>query len=69
MAGDWKGKERRKYHEIPEELIDHIAERAAERVLEKVYQNVGKSVVRKLAWTIGLAVIGFAVWLNGGKIS
>jgi hypothetical protein len=45
--------------------IEIIAERAAEVALEKVYTEVGKSVLKKLAWLTGAAVIGLAMWLSG----
>lgn len=45
--------------------IEIIAERAAEVALEKVYTEVGKSVLKKLAWLTGAAVIGLAMWLAG----
>lgn len=65
---EYKGPERRKYHEIPDELIDHIAERAAERVLEKVYAEVGKNVLKKMAWIAGLIVVSAALYLAGKGI-
>jgi hypothetical protein len=45
--------------------IEVIAERAAEVALNKVYTEVGKSVLKKLAWLTGAAVIGLAMWLAG----
>jgi hypothetical protein len=45
--------------------IEVIAERAAEVALNKVYTEVGKSVLKKLAWLTGVAVIGLAMWLAG----
>lgn len=44
--------------------IEQIAERAAEVALNKVYTEVGKSVLKKLAWLTGAAVIGLALWLS-----
>lgn len=61
----YEGPERRQYHEIPDEMLDHIAERAAEKVLNKVYQGVGRSVVRKASWVVGVFVIFIAIWLGG----
>lgn len=49
--------------ELTEAQIDAIAERAAEVALEKVYTEVGKSVLKKLAWLTGVAVVGLAMWL------
>ena len=45
--------------------IEAIAERAAEVALNKVYADVGKSVLKRLAWLTGVAVIGLALWLAG----
>jgi hypothetical protein len=55
--------------EIPltDSQIDAIAERAAEVALNKVYAEVGKSVLKKLAWLTGAAVIGLALWLAGNQ--
>ena len=51
--------------QLTDEQIDIIAERAAEVALNKVYTEVGKSVLKKLAWLTGAAVIGLAMWLAG----
>lgn len=53
--------------EIPltDAQIEAIAERAAEVALNKVYTEVGRSVLKKLAWLTGAAVIGLALWLAG----
>lgn len=51
--------------ELTEAQIDAIAERAAEVALEKVYTEVGKSVLKKLAWLTGVAVVGLFMWLAG----
>jgi hypothetical protein len=51
--------------ELTEAQIDAIAERAANVALEKVYTEVGKSVLKKLAWLTGVAVMGLAMWLAG----
>ena len=45
--------------------IEAIAERAAQVALNKVYADVGKSVLKRLAWLTGVAVIGLALWLAG----
>ncbi len=49
---------------LTEDQIEVIAERAAEVALEKVYTEVGKSVLKKLAWLTGAAVLGLAMWLS-----
>jgi hypothetical protein len=51
--------------QLTDEQIDIIAERAAEVALNKVYSEVDKSVLKKLAWLTGAAVIGLAMWLAG----
>lgn len=53
--------------EVPltDEQIEAIAERAAEVALNKVYTEVGKSVLKKLAWLTGVAVLGLFMWLAG----
>ena len=49
---------------LTEHDIDEIAEKAAEKALEKVYAQVGASVLKKLAWLVGVAVIGLVMWLG-----
>ena len=51
--------------ELTDEQIEAIAERAAEVAFEKIYQEVGKSVLTKLAWMAGAAVVGLFIWLGG----
>jgi hypothetical protein len=60
------GGERRKFGGLTDEEIDHIAEKAAEKAFEKVYLQVGKSVLAKLAWMLGAAVVGLFILLGGG---
>ncbi len=50
---------------LTDDQIEAIAERAAEVAIEKVYTEVGKTVLKKLAWLTGVAVIGLAMWLGG----
>lgn len=50
---------------LTDDQIEAIAERAAEVALNKVYTEVGKTVLKKLAWLTGVAVIGLAMWLAG----
>jgi hypothetical protein len=50
---------------LTDEQIEHIAERAAQVALNKVYTEVGKSVLKKLSWITGAAVIGLFMWLGG----
>lgn len=62
LSGD-----RRAFAGLTEAEIDHIAEKAAEKAFEKVYLQVGKSVLAKLAWMLGAAVIGAFIVLGGGS--
>lgn len=50
---------------LSEEEMDAIAERAARKALEIVYAEVGKSVLNKLAWFVGLVIVGLLIWLTG----
>lgn len=54
-----------KHVELTEEQIDKIAEKAVEKVFERIYEQVGKSVLKKLAWLLGVAIVSFALWLAG----
>ena len=49
---------------LTEHDIDEIADRAAEKALEKVYAQVGASVLKKLAWLVGVVVVGLLMWLG-----
>ena len=51
--------------ELTDDQIEQIAERAAEVAFEKIYKEVGKSVLTKLAWMAGAAVVGLFIWLGG----
>lgn len=57
--------ERQPFAGLTEAEIDAIATRAAKKALESVYAEVGKSVLKKLAWLAGVAVLGLALWLIG----
>lgn len=52
-------------HPLSEAQIAAIAEVAARRALEIVYAEVGLNVLRRLAWLVGIATIGLALWLAG----
>jgi hypothetical protein len=54
-----------KHLPLTDAQIEIIAERAAVVALNKVYTEVGRSVLKKLAWLTGAAVIGLAMWLAG----
>ena len=51
--------------QLTDAQIDEIAEKTAERAFQKIYQNVGKSVLTKLTWMVGAAVVGLSMWLGG----
>lgn len=51
--------------QLTDEQIEAIAERAAEVAFEKIYKEVGKSVLTKLAWMAGAAVVGLFIWAGG----
>lgn len=50
---------------MTEAQIDAIAEKAARRALQIVYAEVGQNVLNKLAWLIGIVIVGLAMWLAG----
>lgn len=52
-------------HPLTEEQINEIAEKAARRALQIVYAEVGQGVLKRLAWLVGVVVIGLALWLAG----
>ena len=55
--------------QLSDAQIDAIAEKAAEKAFQKIYQDVGKSVLTKLTWMAGAAVIGIFMWLgNSGSL-
>ena len=51
--------------QLTEAQIDAIVDRAVEKTFNRVYQEVGKSILTKLAWMTGAAVVGLAMWLGG----
>ena len=50
---------------LTESQIDAIVDKAVEKTLQRLYQEVGKSVLTKMAWLAGAAVIGLFMWLGG----
>jgi tetrahydromethanopterin S-methyltransferase subunit G len=50
---------------LTEAQIDAIVDKAVEKTFNRVYQEVGKSILTKLAWLTGAAVIGLFMWLGG----
>jgi tetrahydromethanopterin S-methyltransferase subunit G len=51
--------------QLTEAQIDAIVDRAVEKTFNRVYQEVGKSILTKMAWLTGAAVVGLAMWLGG----
>jgi tetrahydromethanopterin S-methyltransferase subunit G len=51
--------------QLTEAQIDAIVDRAVEKTFNRVYQEVGRSILTKLAWLTGAAVVGLFVWLGG----
>ena len=54
-----------RHFELSEEQIDHIADRAAKKALQNVYAEVGQSVIKRLAWLVGILVISGLIYLAG----
>lgn len=54
-----------RHFELTEEQIDHIADRAAKKALMTVYAEVGQSVIKKLAWLMGILVISALMYFAG----
>lgn len=54
-------------HEIKltDEQIAKIAEKAADVAFRKIYEEVGKSVLKKLAWMAGAAILGVFFFFGG----
>lgn len=50
---------------LTEAQIDAIVDKAVEKTFQRLYQEVGKSVLTKMAWLAGVAVIGLFMWLGG----
>ena len=49
---------------LTEAQIDAIVDKAVEKTFQRLYQEVGKSVLTKMAWLAGAAVIGLFMWLG-----
>jgi len=54
--------------QLTEAQIDAIVDRAVEKTFSRVYEEVGKSVLKKLAWLAGAAVVGLFVWVGGHNV-
>lgn len=51
--------------ELTESQIDHIADKAAKKALQTVYADVGQSVLKRMAWFIGILVVSGMLFLAG----
>ena len=53
---------------ITEEDVERIAERAATKavaeITDYVYIEVGKSVLKRILWLTGAAIVGVAAWMH-----
>lgn len=50
---------------LTDEQIQRIARIAAKTALNQVYAEVGKSVLKKTAWLIGVALFALLIFLAG----
>jgi hypothetical protein len=50
---------------LTEEEIDYIAKKAAKHALVQVYAEVGQSVLKRLAWLLGVALLALLIYLAG----
>lgn len=50
---------------LTEAQIDAIVDKAVEKTFQRLYLEVGRSVLTKMAWLAGAAVIGLFMWLGG----
>lgn len=53
------------YGGLTEDEIAHISDDAAKKALNIIYQEIGKSVLRKAAWLLGVALLSLIAWLGG----
>jgi hypothetical protein len=53
-----------KFGGLTDDELDELAEKAAKKALNLVYQEVGRGVVRKVAWALGVSILGFLGWLG-----
>lgn len=50
-------------HKMTTEQIQLIAQQANKIREDEFYHDVGKTIVHKILWLIGFAVVGTALWL------
>jgi hypothetical protein len=55
----------KQHFELTEEQIDKIADRAAKKALMTVYADVGQSVIKRLAWLVGILIVSGLIYLAG----
>ena len=61
-----EGHERRKYGKLSPEEVEYIKE----QILASVYEDIGRSIVKRLLWLAGAALVALFGWLvSTGKIS
>ena len=53
------------YGPLTQGQAENIADLAARRAMERLYAEIGRSVVKKVLWTLGIASAVFAAWMNG----
>jgi uncharacterized membrane protein len=53
---------------ITEGDINTIAEAAAKKAIEHVYMEIGRSVMKKIAWAIGVLVMGILLTIAGREV-
>jgi len=47
------------------EEVDFIAKKAAKQALVQVYAEVGQSVLKRLLWLLGVALLALLIYLAG----
>lgn len=57
MSKPYDGNDRRRSITLDEEDVDQFIDRAVNRAVDRFYAEVGKSVLKKLAWMIGIAIV------------
>lgn len=60
MSGDRNGVERRKNGVLSPEQIEQIKE----EILASIYEDIGRSVVKKIVWSLGAVFAAVLAWLG-----
>lgn len=50
-------------HPLTDEQIEIIAEKAVDKAFDRIAMEVGKSVLKRIAYLAGAAVLALALWL------